>query len=385
MRVGTSAWRSADRPSFRILVHQRLQYRRFKKGEHSYLTEERIEHLSEMGFVFGEMSRKIYPLISSKMRKKVPAGRPTRRRTSSDDDEDSLDEDASDRALTSTRRRVKEAEEAPSDNSAPGAAGEVGMTTETETDASTPSPRRKKRKTHQTQMVSSRPRRGQGAATAAAEVPAEPRASGRVARRKAPEESEDAEKTCSSKGERKDADKKPAAKPRGKKVRVREPATAKQPNDHADTTNGDRSTKEAKGKPQKNETRASKAKASVAVESSQAETKETRTSEAKASETTGLIPEEKKEAATRKDAVNEQSGDTSMGNAAESETAKSAEKVIEKKASKDQPKKQGIRKGVWTCRNCNKDEFGSFVEASAHEAMCSRLGILALAASARME
>ena len=46
---------------------------------------------------------------------------------------------------------------------------------------------------------------------------------------------------------------------------------------------------------------------------------------------------------------------------------------------------KGIRKGVWTCKICNADEFRCFVDACAHEAACAGMSTLALAAAIQLE
>jgi hypothetical protein len=48
-------------PSF-FTNPQRIQWKNKQQGEHSYLTDERIEQLKELGFVFGAIDRKTYPV-----------------------------------------------------------------------------------------------------------------------------------------------------------------------------------------------------------------------------------------------------------------------------------------------------------------------------------
>jgi hypothetical protein len=62
---------------------QRSQYRKFINGAHSYLTQERIDQLKEIGFVFGAMDRSIYPLTSKYGRVVAEAGD-----AGNDDDDD---------------------------------------------------------------------------------------------------------------------------------------------------------------------------------------------------------------------------------------------------------------------------------------------------------
>ena len=49
--------------------HQRIQWKHKQLGEHSYLTDERIEQLTQLGFVFGAIDRNIYPIANVKPRK----------------------------------------------------------------------------------------------------------------------------------------------------------------------------------------------------------------------------------------------------------------------------------------------------------------------------
>jgi hypothetical protein len=54
--------------SHSLTNQQRIQWRSKQQGEHSYLTDERIDQLREIGFVFGAIDRKIYPVDGIKPR-----------------------------------------------------------------------------------------------------------------------------------------------------------------------------------------------------------------------------------------------------------------------------------------------------------------------------
>jgi Helicase associated domain len=67
------------------IVLQRFQWRKMQHGEHSYLTNARLERLEEIGFVFGEIDRKNYPVG------KIEDGEDDS--VNPDDEEDALDDD----------------------------------------------------------------------------------------------------------------------------------------------------------------------------------------------------------------------------------------------------------------------------------------------------